>query len=574
MRKLNTATIPSPPPIISSYGWAQLNYTIGDFNSNADKISNAYLSMAEKTDWVVFSELCLSGYYPHDLLTRNDFMQQQTAALLKLQQLTVGKKAWMVVGGVQKNTSGVGKEFMNGLWILGDGMIQATYQKQLLPTYNIFDERRHFEPGNTSLIVRRAGQRVGFVICEDAWNLSHQEYAADPVEKIAAQGVDIIVSLNASPSNVGKAKQRQELMQRVCNKYQTSILYVNQVGVNDEIVFDGGSFSLNKHGLVHFSAPICEEATGVLYHSTERSWFTSEPSVHVISDVELTRRHAVTGLRDYMSKQGFKKVVVGSSGGIDSALTLALAVEALGAECVTAITMPSQYSSTGSVSDSVALCNNLNVNLLDRAIEDEVQLAIKNFTNSFGSAPSVLTIENIQARIRGRILMEYSNNFGALVLSTGNKSEMSVGYATLYGDMNGGINLIGDLYKMEVYALSEHLNKSAGVEIIPQAIIDKAPSAELRPGQRDDDTLPPYPLLDAILRRYVETSEVSESQWALDETLISSTSKEVIKNVLALVDKNEFKRRQAPPIIRMHARSFGRGRQMPIVHKFAASLQP
>jgi NAD+ synthetase len=550
----------------------QLNYTIGDFNGNAQKIEEAYLSMAEQTDWVIGSELCLSGYYPHDLLTRSDFMALQTAALLRLQALTVGKKSWLVVGGVQHNPSGIGKPLMNGLWVLGDGMIQATYQKQLLPTYNIFDERRHFEPGKDSLVVRRAGQKVGFVICEDAWNLEHQEYAVDPVERLVAQGIDVLVSLNASPSNVGKGKQRQDLMRRVCMTHSIPMLYVNQVGANDEIVFDGASFFLNQHGFVHFLAPTCQEATGIITHISERGWVTPSHCFESIEDVELTHRHAVLGLRDYMRKQNMTDVVVGSSGGIDSAITLALAVEALGPDHVVAITMPSQYSSEGSVSDSVALCRNLGIRLLERGIESEVQEAIRNFKTAFGRDPKTLTVENIQARIRGRILMEYSNDFGALVLSTGNKSELAVGYATLYGDMNGGVNLIGDLYKMEVYALSNHLNSKANRELIPQAILDKAPSAELRPGQRDDDSLPPYPLLDAILRRYVEPEGLSDDQWVKDEALLIHTSHDVISSVLKLVDKNEFKRRQAPPIIRMHSRSFGRGRQVPVVHKLTPSL--
>lgn len=549
----------------TSIGWAQLNYTVGDFKGNASKIKSEYLKMADTTDWVVFSELALSGYYPQDLIERSDFMTKQTEALLELQSATVGKRGWLVVGGVQANNTGIGKPWFNGLWVVGDGMIQGVYQKHLLPTYNIFDERRHFEPGTSTLVVDRAGARVGFVICEDLWNVHGKEYKDDPVKDTVERGIDLLIGLNASPSNVGKQKQRVELMRELCKTHNVPLMYVNQVGANDDLVFDGASFCIGKSGFVHMIAPSCQEASGVMDFVAKVGWKTTKEIVSV-SDVETMRLHAVVGLKDYLSKQKFTKVVVGSSGGIDSALTLALAVDALGAENVTAITMPSEYSSSGSVSDSEVLCKNLGVKLLYRSIKTEVDEAIKQFEASFGEKPSTVTEENIQARIRGRILMEYSNHFGAIVLSTGNKSEMSVGYATLYGDMNGGLNLIGDLYKMEVYALSSYLNQRNGSELIPADIIEKPPSAELRPGQRDDDTLPPYPVLDAILRAYVEPDFLSPAQKWSDEQLLKSTSEDVIHKILVMVDKAEFKRRQAPPIIRMHGKSFGQGRQVPIVH--------
>lgn len=555
----------------AAFGWAQLNYTVGDFNGNAKKIENAYEKMADSSDWVVFSELSLCGYYPQDLIERHDFMKKQAEALLRVQAMTVGKRAWVVVGGVQPNHTGVGKPWFNGLWVVGDGMIQGAYQKRLLPTYNIFDERRHFEPGTSTLVVERAGMRVGFVICEDLWNVDGKEYRDDPVKDTVSRGIDLLIGLNASPSNIGKHKQRIELMRSLCQKHDVPLMYVNQVGANDELVFDGASFCLGKSGFVHMVAKSCEEDMGIMEFSPRVGWMSTKV-ITAITDVEMMRKHAVLGLKDYLQKQKFGKVVVGCSGGIDSALTLALAVDALGAENVTAITMPSEYSSEGSVSDSEVLCNNLGVKLLYRSIKTEVDEAIKQFKASFGDVPSTLTEENIQARIRGRILMEYSNHYGAIVLSTGNKSEMSVGYATLYGDMNGGLNLIGDMYKMEVYAVSSYVNERNGSVLIPEDIISKPPSAELRPGQRDDDTLPPYPVLDAILRAYVEPNFLSSEQKWEDHQLLKDTPMEVVNKVLLMVDKAEFKRRQAPPIIRMHGKSFGQGRQLPIVHSLVPVL--
>jgi NAD+ synthetase len=557
----------------ASFAWAQLNFIVGDFEGNFEKMKKAYEAHKGQDAWMVFSELALSGYYPQDLVERPDFLARQDAALRKLQDLTAGQKTWVVVGGVQRNSTGIGKPLHNGLWVIGDGLIQGTYQKRLLPTYNIFDERRHFEPGQNNLIVERKGLRVGFLICEDLWNVDASDYAVDPVAETVSKKVDVIVSINASPSNAGKRDQREKLMSSLASKFCVPLLYVNQVGVNDDIVFDGSTIFYNQDGGLVFRAPSFEEATGVVYHEPNFGWKSDKDRGSFLTDVEVFEKHAVLGLRDFLWKQGMKKVVVGSSGGIDSALTLALAVEALGSENVTAITMPSKYSSEGSVSDSVVLCENLGVRLLTRQIESEVQEAVSQFKTAFSEEPSTLTVENIQARIRGRILMEYSNHFGAVVLSTGNKSEMSVGYATLYGDMNGGLNLIGDLYKMEVYALSKALNKKAaqnGRECIPQAIIDKEPSAELRPGQRDEDSLPPYPVLDAILRRYVEPNDLCTiNKREEDEKLLMNVQPEIVSDVLKMVDRAEFKRRQAPLIVRMHGKAYGIGRQVPIVHKMA-----
>jgi NAD+ synthetase len=558
-------------------GYAQLNFIIGDFTYNAKKIADAYLSMCDHTDYVVFTELALSGYYPQDLLERSDFLARQDQALQTLQQLTVGKRAWMVLGGVQRNTSGIGKPLYNGLWVVGNGLIQGTYQKRLLPTYNIFDERRHFEPGQQDLIIERDGVRTGFLICEDLWNDDSSDYSINPVLSTVCKRPDLLISINASPSHAGKRPVREKLMRDLCSRHSIPLFYVNQVGAQDNIIFDGASFFCQAEGAIVFRGHDFQEDFGTVSYEPRFGWKSqSHREQDYLLDEQVFDAHAVLGLRDYLSKQGISKVVVGSSGGIDSALTLAIAAKALGAENVFAITMPSKYSSDGSVSDSEILCKNLGVKLMYRPIETGVQEAVEQFEQAFGETPSTLTIENIQARIRGRILMEYSNHFGALVLSTGNKSEMSVGYATLYGDMNGGINLIGDLYKMEVYALSKYINawsqKVHGCAWIPQAILDKEPSAELRPGQRDQDSLPPYPILDAILRQYVEAAHVSDAQRKIDATMLKDVPSDVISEVLRKVDKAEFKRRQAPPIIRMHGKAFGVGRQVPIVHRMPPNL--
>lgn len=549
-----------------SIGFGQLNFTVCDFVGNLEKIKSSYLTLCEKTELVVFSELSLSGYYPRDLIEDQKFQDLQLNSIRELQNITVNKKSWLVVGAVTKNNTGVGKKWFNSLLVIGDGVIQGVYNKHLLPTYNIFDESRHFEPGRETLVLEKGGKKIGFLICEDLWNDKAKEYTINPVEQTLKNNVDLLVSINASPSNIGKSEQRISIMREITKKYGVPMLYVNQVGANDEIVFDGGSFFLSKDGDVTFVAPHFKECIGEVSEIRQNYWH-SNVDIDRKTAEEVIYNHAILGLKDYMNKQNFKKVVIGSSGGIDSALTIALAVKALGSENVTAITMPSKFSSEGSVSDSVKLCQNLGVKLYTHEIEEEVILAEKNFEKSFKVMPSSLTIENIQARIRGRILMEYSNNFNAIVLSTGNKSEMAVGYATLYGDMNGGLNLIGDLYKMEVYALSRYINKISQSELIPKEILEKEPSAELRENQKDSDSLPPYPILDAILRNYIEHCYSEKMISDNDRALLANIDDSLVNSIKKKVEAAEFKRRQAPPIIRIHRISFGSGRQIPIVNK-------
>lgn len=544
---------------------AQLNYKLCDFSGNLARMRRAIAEAAD-ADLIVFSELCLSGYYPQDLVEEPDFLARQQLALDQVLELSRELEAALVIGAVTPNT-GIGKPLHNSLLVVQGGEIRLRYHKQLLPTYNIFDERRHFEPGpEQPAVLELKGQRVGFVICEDAWNHLGSDYAQDPVGALAEAGVDLVVSINASPSNVGKTEQRQTLFSSLAKQWQLPVLYVNQVGGNDQIVFDGGSFAVDPAYGVVCQLPLFEEVAEAIEFDggfSQAGKALIEPVNAALSDSEFYYRQIVCGLRDYASKIGFSRVVIGCSGGIDSALTLALAVDALGAANIAAITMPSQFSSAGSVSDSVTLCANLGVTLLEHPIASLVGEYRSGFEARFAVAPSRLTVENLQARIRGTILMEYSNHFGHLLLTTGNKSEISVGYCTLYGDTNGGLNIIGDLYKTEVFALARYYNQRHGRERIPLAIIDKEPSAELSENQKDTDSLPPYPVLDEILKLHIEGKRLRPDEYARASSFVEAlrqTDAALIERVLGLVAKSEFKRRQAPPIIRLRNRAFGNGR--------------
>lgn len=558
----------------------QLNYKLCDFNGNYSRIAAA-VAGAGDADLIIFSELCLSGYYPQDLIEEPDFLSRQQRALDQVLALSCQSDAYLVIGAVTQN-KGIGKALYNSLLVIHHGAVVLTYHKQLLPVYNIFDERRHFEPGpDQPAMLWIKGVPVGFVICEDAWNHLGTDYAIDPVERVVAAGAQLLVSINASPSNVGKPAQRHVLFAGIAARWQVPLVYVNQVGGNDQIVFDGGSFVADpQHGVVK-ALPLFAEASEQIDFepgsgfSQQQQRLTTAVS-DLLPDSAFYYQQIILGLRDYAAKIGFSKVVIGCSGGIDSALTLALAVDALGAANVTAITMPSQFSSEGSVSDSADLCRNLGVVLLEHPIASLVAAYSEGFNTCFGQPQSRLTLENLQARIRGTILMEYSNHFGHLLLTTGNKSEISVGYCTLYGDTNGGLNIIGDLYKTEVFALSRYFNQLHGRELIPLAIIHKEPSAELSADQRDTDSLPPYPVLDEILKLHIEGTLLRPQEYRLArqfvEQLQASGQQALIDRMTSLVAKSEFKRRQAPPIIRLRNRAFGNGRQMPIAAEYGTLL--
>ena len=564
----------------------QLNFTIGDLQGNFNKIAAAISKNSSKSDVLVFSEMAISGYPTGDLLLRKGFVDKQLRYLERVCELTEGSDNIILLGAVTKNKTGIGKPLYNTAIAFQNGKEIYRYNKQLLPTYNIFDEGRYFEAGRSdqNQIVRafidNQEVKFGVLICEDAWDdstiVKNPLYHTNPMKDVGDSDVELIITINASPSHIGKNEERYRMYEKLAKHYNKSILYVNQVGANDCLIFDGYSFfvqspPMGTDRVSAFPMKGFDEDCG--FFDTEEPQRNMFPPLHLASDYKQIFAHLKLGVEDYVRKNGFKTVVVGSSGGIDSALTLAIACEALGSDNVIAITMPSKVSSLGSVSDSVTLCKNLGVKLYNRPIAEEVNLSIENFKKAFGTEPNRLTIENEQARIRGRILMEYSNNFGALVLSTGNKSEMSVGYATIYGDMAGGIAVIADVYKMEVFAVSKWYNQYKHNEIIPTTIIDKEPSAELWEAQKDTDSLPPYPLLDAVLHLYLERDLLSDREIVEYTKQCEALTIGDIKKILTLTDRAEFKRRQAAPVLRIHRRSFGFGRNLPITQKFEVDYQ-
>lgn len=574
---------------------AQLNLTVGDLDGNVRQMTTAARrAWEQRADVVVFPELALTGYYPGDLLDDPAFLQRTEAAFhaLLLASRQMPGLHWVV--GLPVRHAGPGHGLHNALHVIRGGDILLTCAKQLLPTYNVFDERRHFDPGPDAVrLLAIRGVRVGFLICEDGWNDSGQSYVANPFERLRDAAPDLVVSINASPSNIGKRRQRHDVLGQAARRHGLPLLYVNHVGGHDQLVYDGASFAVEADGRVVFEARRFEPELRVLRFAQGRFWLAGRndgdapPAVarDGLPRSEFYRRQIVLGLRDYARRCGFADVVVGCSGGIDSALTLALAVEALGAEHVHAITMPSVWSSEGSVSDSARLCQRLGLALYTHPIGDLVAQYASGFASAFGTPLQGLALENVQARIRGTVLMEYSNQCGPLLLTTGNKSELSVGYCTLYGDTNGGLGLIGDLYKTEVFALAHHLNAQAGAGSatataadaddtgpIPRAIIDKPPSAELAPGQRDSDSLPPYEVLDDVLKWHIEgqrlaPDELPGVQARVAQLQATPEGEALVQRVRQLIARNEYKRRQAAPVIRVRGLAFGSGRQMPVAAK-------
>jgi NAD+ synthetase len=560
---------------------AQLNYMVGDIAGNVAKMIEAARAAADaQADLVVFSELSLTGYYPGDLLDEPDFLARTAQGLLDLQTASAQFPTLHWIVGAPLARDGVGKRLLNALVVLKAGEIVLRYAKQLLPTYNIFDEMRHFAPGpDVARVLRIGTTQVGLMICEDGWNDGGADYAVNPFSRLADAAPDLVVSINASPSDIGKREMRHQVFGDACRRHGFPLLYVNQVGGQDTVVFDGASFALDATGAVRYEAQrFVEDVTTLNFEDGRFTAGTGAPLASVdpkgLSTMAFYRAQIVLGLRDYARRCGFTKAVIGSSGGIDSALTMALAVDALGADNVVGITMPSVYSSAGSVDDSVTLCRNLGIALITHPIADTVAAFGRQFEASFEQPLKGLPLENLQARVRGTTLMEFSNAFGHLLLTTGNKSEISVGYCTLYGDTNGGLGLIGDLYKTEVFALSRHVNEAAGRELIPVAIIDKEPSAELAPDQRDTDSLPPYPVLDEILKLLIEGGRLAPAELAHATEFVAALRAQpagdaLVARVRGLIARNEYKRRQAPPIIRVRSRAFGSGRQMPIAAKVA-----
>ena len=541
----------------------QINTTVGDLAGNAERVLEAARRAArDGADLAVFPELCVTGYPPQDLLDRPSFLDDTDEAVRHIAQSAPEGLA-LLVGAPVRNQTAVGKRLYNCALLLSGGEIVESIAKTLLPTYDVFDEYRYFEPCPERRVLEWGGLRIGLHICEDMWNNEEKApyhlYAANPVDELAALGIDLFVNVSASPYAVGKPIERRLLIQESCLEHGVPFVYVNAVGANTELVFDGGSQVQSARGEVLWHSALFQED----YHV----WDSDAPDEPIEVDFEDVTAEIldalVLGVRDYVGKTGdgvFDKALVGLSGGIDSAVTCAVAVEALGADRVVGVTMPSAYSSAGSISDSRTLAENLGIAFHEIPIAPAVDAFGEMLAPLFYGLEDDVAEENVQARTRGVTLMALSNKFSHLLLTTGNKSEMAVGYATLYGDMSGGLAVLSDVFKTEVYRLAEHINARAGRDVIPRETITKPPSAELRPDQVDQDSLPPYDVLDAILVRYVEEhrspfSIASEMNYDL----------ELVERIARMVDRNEYKRRQAAPGIRISSKAFGSGRRVPIV---------
>jgi NAD+ synthase/NAD+ synthase (glutamine-hydrolysing) len=537
----------------------QINPTAGDLSGNSALISSGVrAAQAKGADLVVTPELALMGYLPRDLLMSDGFVRRACEMLARLAAEFKGGPA-VLVGVATPNPQELGRPLFNSAALLKDGAIGPLFHKTLLPTYDVFDEDRYFEPASGPQILELNGWRLGISICEDVWNdrnfWRRRRYHQDPVEVLALEGAQAIINLSASPFTVGKQCVREHMLAHLAKKYALPTIYVNQVGGNDDLIFDGRSAVFDAYGRMLARAKGFDK--DVLVVDLDGCGGTiAEDDFEPEAEIW----HAlVLGVRDYARKTGFRKALLGLSGGIDSALTAAIAVDALGPENIVGVMMPSHHSSQGSVDDSVDLARNLGIETVKLPITALMKAYDQALAAAFDRMPVDLTEENIQSRIRGNLLMALSNKFGSLLLTTGNKSEMSVGYCTLYGDMNGGLAVIADLPKMMVYRVCRWRNGQRAV--IPEAIIMKPPSAELRPDQTDQDSLPPYELLDHILELHIEHCQSAE------EIITQGFEKGMVHKVLHLVRTAEFKRKQAAPVLKVTSRAFGTGWRMPIVRK-------
>jgi len=541
---------------------AQLNPTIGDFFGNLAKIERALeATAAAAPDLMVLPELFLTGYPPQDLLERDWFIDAAEHALDRLESISARyPQTGILVGTVRRTGAIIGKGLHNSAVLLRAGAVEATVHKMLLPTYDVFDEARYFDASSSVAVVEFNGHRLGVTICEDAWNdpslWRTSIYDADPVAELVAQGANILINIAASPFYAGKDEVRYRLMAGHAERHNCPVVLVNQIGGNDELIFDGRSLCVRPDGSLIAYLPAFEESVKVIDIDA------GAPSTAFAADdrIDSVHRALVLGLRDYVSKCGFDSVLVGLSGGIDSAVVCALAAEAVGPRNVLGVTMPSPYSSKGSVTDSEALAANLGIRIQTIPIGDTLTAYRDMLGDQLAGDGVTLTEENIQARIRGNVLMALSNETGALLLSTGNKSEVAVGYCTLYGDMSGGLAVIADVPKTMVYELARHMNRTH--TIVPRSTIDKPPSAELRPDQVDQDSLPPYDVLDAILDLYID-------QGAAPKDIVSNgIDRRTVEWVVAAVNRNEYKRRQSAPGLKVTSKAFGTGRRMPIAAKY------
>lgn len=510
---------------------------------------------SEHSDLIVFSEMAVTGYPPEDFLLLHQFVDKAEAALKNLSAASKG--IGIIAGTIRKNDNPGEKSLFNTAAIFFDGHLLGFQDKALLPTYDVFDERRYFEPAQNIFKPWKIGKyQVGVTICEDIWkHAAKAEYIRDPIEELSKHSLDFLVNLSASPFNSGKNNLRFEIGRKAVHTLKVPLLLVNQVGGNDSLIFDGHSFLLNSDGsLNHLCKGFKEDAVCLDLEKPKSITYREEAEKELFEAL-------VLGLKDYFRKSGFKTACLGLSGGIDSALVAYLAVEALGKENVLACSMPSRYSSKESMEDASFLAANLGIKLQVIPIEEPFDSFLNLLTPYFADKPQDATEENLQARIRGMILMALSNKHGHIVLSTGNKSELAMGYCTLYGDMTGGLSVISDLTKEQVYALSRWINRKE--EIIPQRTIEKAPSAELRPNQKDSDTLPPYPIVDVVLKDYIEKG-LSPQEIAKKHQL----AEKLVNDLVRKIHLSEYKRRQAPPGLRISEKAFSIGRRFPIVQKW------
>jgi len=541
---------------------AQLNPIVGDLTGNVDRVRDTLAQVApQRPDLVVFSELFLLGYPPRDLVSRNWFVERSEKALSAVVGLSRKyPDLGVVVGSAVRSRLDTGRGLYNAAVLVSGGRELLCQPKSLLPSYDVFDETRYFDPAPAVATVPFRGEVLGLSVCEDAWNVQEmvgrRVYASDPMARLAQAGATLFVNVSASPFTMGKEELRFRLLSSHCRRHKVPLVFVNQVGANDDLVFDGRSIAIDSSGLALAALPSFQESVTMV-----DTRLTGSKEAYVPQGrIESVHDALVLGVRDYVRKCGFERAVIGLSGGVDSAVTCCLAVEALGKENVLGVTMPSEYSSAGSVEDSRQLAQNLGIEFRVIPITPMYRGFLEALRGQFaGKAPDV-TEENLQARVRSNILMALSNKFGYILLSTGNKSELAVGYCTLYGDMSGGLCVLADVPKTMVYELSRLLTREA--ELIPQASVSKPPSAELRANQVDTDTLPPYEVLDRIIDRYVEDGQSAA------EIIAAGFKPEVVNWVVNAVNRNEYKRRQAAPGIKVTSKAFGTGWRMPIAARY------
>lgn len=532
---------------------AQLDYHIGNFDSNKNKIIAAIRNAEhQQADLIVFSELCISGYPPRDFLEFNHFIQQCEKTLNDIAPHTTRVAA--LIGSPRRNPVVEGKDLYNAAFFLHEGKVVQVIDKTLLPTYDIFDEYRYFEPNKVFHVIPFKGKKLAVTICEDIWNVGNDNplYTVCPMDELMAQQPDLMINLSASPFSYEQHRERIKVIRANVARYRLPMVYVNQTGAHTQLIFDGGSLVMNERGEIAEQLPFFKEEIRMV----EFPFSASAAEGVAMQEPHLIHDALVLGIRDYFHKLGFQKAILGLSGGIDSAVVLCLAAEALGAENVLSLLLPSGYSSSHSVDDAVQLSNNLNTRYQTLNIEENYQSILHTLRPHFKDLPFSVAEENIQARIRGILLMAFSNKFGYILLNTTNKSEAAVGYGTLYGDMCGGLSVLGDVYKTQVYQLADYINRSS--EVIPRHIITKPPSAELRPNQKDSDSLPDYEILDRILFQYIEKRQGPR------EIMDMGYDKNLVSRVLKMVNTSEWKRHQAPPILRVSPKAFGVGRRMPI----------